>query len=85
MQRTKKPTELKIVFEKKALINTNFGNACEFVKTLSFKGNASGREPLYKNGKPYTLCPMTKKTKYILFNFVNHRLHSGKFICFSNT
>ena len=31
MQRTKRPTELKIVFEKKTLINTNFGNACEYV------------------------------------------------------
>ena len=31
MQRTKRPTELKIVFEKKTLINTNLGNACEYV------------------------------------------------------
>ena len=31
MQRTKRLTELKIVFEKKKLINTNFGNACEYV------------------------------------------------------
>ena len=31
MQRTKRPIELKIVFEKETLINTNFGNACEYV------------------------------------------------------
>ena len=31
MQRTKRPTELKIVFEKITLINRNFGNACEYV------------------------------------------------------
>ena len=51
MQKTQRPSELKIVFEKKALINTNFGNACEYfpVKDLgerqcplspSFVGNA---------------------------------------------
>ena len=32
MQRMRRPTELKIVFEKKTLINTNFGNACEYFK-----------------------------------------------------
>ena len=31
MQRIKRPTELKIVFEKKTLINKNFENACEYV------------------------------------------------------
>ena len=34
MQRTKRPTELKISFQKKALININFGNACEYVKVI---------------------------------------------------
>ena len=49
---------------KKALINTNFGSACEYATvkdlgerqcplTLSFVWNVSGPEPLYKNGKPY--------------------------------
>ena len=28
----KRPAELKIVFEKKTLINTNFGNACKYVE-----------------------------------------------------
>ena len=31
IQKTKRSTVLKIVFEKKALIDTNFGNACEYV------------------------------------------------------
>ena len=31
MKRTKRPTDLKIIFEKKALINTYFENACEYV------------------------------------------------------
>ena len=31
MQKTKRPIELKIVFKKKTLINTNFGNACKYV------------------------------------------------------
>ena len=31
MKRTKRPTELKIVFKKKTLINKKFGNACEYV------------------------------------------------------
>ena len=30
MQRTKRTTELKIVFEIKTLANTNFGNACKY-------------------------------------------------------
>ena len=82
MQRTKRWTELKIIFEKKALINTSAGNACEYVTTkdlgFSSVGNASGREPLYKNGKPYAVSvfqrkedarvggpfPMRKKTKW---------------------
>ena len=60
MKKTNRPTESKIVFEKKALIDRNFGNACEYVTvkdlgdrryplTLSFVGSASGREPVYKN------------------------------------
>ena len=31
MQRTKRPIELKIVFEKKELTDTNFRNACKYV------------------------------------------------------
>ena len=86
----------------KTLTNTNFGNACEYVTvkecqcplTLSFMGNTSGSEPLYKNGKPYEVSvvqkkedarvggpvPMTKKAKCISFDFVNHRLHLTCFI-----
>ena len=55
MQRTKRPTELKIVSEKKTLINTNLGNACEYVtvKYLGefFRGKYLGHELLYKNGR----------------------------------
>ena len=54
------------------LVNANFGNACEYdtVKdlgepqcplTLSFVGNASGREPLHKNGKPYAVSVLQRK------------------------
>ena len=105
MQRTKDSNELKIIFEKKALINTYFGKACEYVTVkdleerqcplmLSFVGNASGREKLYKNGKPYVvsvfqrkedarvggLFPVTTKAKCISFNFVNHRLQLTIFV-----
>ena len=52
--------------------------------------NASGRKPLYKNGKPYAvsvfqrnedaqiggLFPMTKKAKCISSDFVDHRLRN---------
>ena len=52
---------------------------------LSFLGNASGRELLYKNGKPYAVSvfqrkedarvggpfPMTKKAKCTSFDFIN--------------
>ena len=47
MQRTKRPTELKIVFKKKTLINTNFWNASEYVtvKDLGelFRGKYFGK------------------------------------------
>ena len=50
--------------------------------------NASGREPFYKNVKPYVVSalqrkedsrvggpfPMTKKAKCILFDFINYRV-----------
>ena len=102
MQRTKRPTELKILFENKALINTNFGNAREYVtvkdlgerqcpSTLSFLRNASGLEPLYKNGKPYAVSvfqrkkdarvggpfPMIQGAKCISFDFVNLELEQN--------
>ena len=55
MQRTKRTTKLKILYEKKALINTKLGNAYEYVTVkdlgerqwtlmLSFMGNTSGRD-----------------------------------------
>ena len=70
MRRTKRSTELEIIFEKKALIDTNFGNACKYITvkerqwTLmlsSFVGNASVREPLYENGKSYAVSVFQRK------------------------
>ena len=61
---------------------------------LSFVENASGREPLYKNGKPYAVSifqrkedawvggpfPMKKKAKCISFDFVDQRLQLTFFV-----
>ena len=43
MQRTIRSTELKIVFEIKTLINTNFGNACEYVTVKDLEGRFRGK------------------------------------------
>ena len=82
MQRTKRPTKLKIIFEKKALIITIFGNACEYVivKDSGERATLQKWKTLYaisvflrkedvRVGDPF---PITKKTtlRKIYLNFI---------------